>query len=208
MVFLILFRLFYVMKKAVFLDRDGTINEEMGYINHVSRFRVFDFVPQAIKILNDAGFKVIVVTNQSGVARGYFDENLVREIHKKLLSDLKKSGARIDGIYYCPHHPEEGRGEYKKDCACRKPNTGMIDLAVQEHQIDLSGSFMVGDRYKDILFAKKAGLRAIFVKTGYGIGEYTNQRNKWKVQPLYLAENLLDAAQFIRDTTSAPVFSD
>jgi len=188
------------MNKAVFLDRDGTINEEMGYINHVSRFRVFDFVPQAIKVLNDAGFIVIVVTNQSGVARGYFDEHLVRKIHKKLLKDLKKSSARIDRIYYCPHHPEEGRGEYKKDCSCRKPKTGMVDLAVKEYNIDVRRSFMVGDRYKDILFAKKAGLQPLFVKTGYGIGEYTHQKKEWNVQPIFIAENLLDAAQFIRDT--------
>ncbi len=196
------------MKKAVFLDRDGTINEEMGYINHVSRFRLFDFVPQAIKTLNDAGFLVIIVTNQSGVARGYFDEKLVREIHKKLVEDLKKKPARIDGIYYCPHHPQEGRGKYKKDCECRKPKTGMINLAVKDHDIDLSSSFMVGDRYKDIIFAKKAGLQPVFVKTGYGIGEYTYQRREWNEEPLFVAENLLEAAQFICETTPAPVFSD
>ncbi len=189
------------MNKAVFLDRDGTINEEMGYINHVSRFRLFAFVPQAVKIIKDAGFKIIVVTNQSGVARGYFDEELVWEIHKKLVEDLEKSSARIDGIYYCPHHPQEGRGKYKKDCPCRKPKTGMIDLAVKEHQIDLSRSYMVGDRYKDILFAKEAGLKPIFVKTGYGIGEYSFQRNKWKAEPLFVAENLLEAAEFIRNST-------
>ncbi len=196
------------MNKAVFLDRDGTINEEMGYINHISRFRLFDFVPRAIKILNEAGFIVIVVTNQSGVARGYFDEQLVREIHERLVEDLKIKSARIDGIYYCPHHPQEGRGEYKKDCPCRKPKTGMIDLAVKDHNIDVSHSFMVGDRYKDIVFAKKAGLKPVFVKTGYGVGEYTYQRNEWKEEPLFVAENLLEAAQFIRDTASVSVFSD
>lgn len=200
--------MFYVMNKAVFLDRDGTINEEMGYINHVSRFRIFDFVPQAIKLLNEADFKVIVVTNQSGVARGYFDEQLLKEVHTKLLTELKNHGARIDKIYYCPHHPLEGRGEYKKDCACRKPKTGMIDMAVNDYNIDLSRSFMVGDRYKDILFAKKAGLQPVFVKTGYGIGEYVHQRKQWKEQALFFAENLLEAAGFIIKTGQEAVFSD
>ena len=188
------------MNKAVFLDRDGTINEEMGYINHISRFRVFGFVPQAIKLLNDAGFKVLVVTNQSGVARGYFDEQLVGEVHEKLLKIIKQSNARIDGIYYCPHHPKEGLGKYKKDCRCRKPKIGMIDLAAQEHEIDLSRSFMVGDRYKDVVFARKAGLRPVFVKTGYGIGELTYQHSTWKEEPVFIAEDLLSAARFIRDS--------
>ncbi len=196
------------MNRAVFLDRDGTINEEMGYINHISRFRLFDFVPQAIKILNEAGFVVIVVTNQSGVARGYFDEKLVREIHKKLIEDLKKESARIDGVYYCPHHPQEGRGNYKKDCECRKPKTGMIDIAVKDHNIDLSRSFMVGDRYKDIVFAKRAGLQPVFVKTGYGIGEYSYQRREWTEKPLFIAENLLEAAQFISNADKASAISD
>ena len=196
------------MNRAVFLDRDGTINEEMGYINHISRFRLFDFVPQAIKILNEAGFVVIVVTNQSGVARGYFDEKLVREIHKKLIEDLKKESARIDGVYYCPHHPQEGRGKYKKDCECRKPKTGMIDIAVKDHNIDLSRSFMVGDRYKDIVFAKRAGLQPVFVKTGYGIGEYSYQRREWTEKPLFIAENLLEAAQFISNADKASAISD
>ena len=185
------------MNKAVFLDRDGTINEEMGYINHVSRFKMFSFVPEAIRVFNDAGYKVIVVTNQSGVARGYFKEELVKEIHARLIKEVEMGSAKIDKIYYCPHHPIEGIGAYKKNCSCRKPNTGMIEEAVLEFDLDLSQSYMVGDRYKDTLFANKAGLKSIFVKTGYGLGELTFQQNVWENQPTYIAENLLDAAYFI-----------
>ena len=186
-------------KKAVFLDRDGTINEEMGYINDIKRFKIFEFVPEAIKILNDADYLVIVVTNQSGVARGYFTEGLVEKVHQSLLESLKASNARIDKIYYCPHHPIEGKGLYKKDCDCRKPGTGMITMAQKEYNIDLSKSYMVGDRYKDILFAKKAGLRSVMVKTGYGAGEFEHQRTSWKTQPRFIAQNLLEAANFIRN---------
>ena len=186
-----------VMNKAVFLDRDGTINEEMGYINHMSRFKMFPFVPEAIRIINEAGYKVIIVTNQSGVARGYFNEELVKEIHARLIREVEMGSAKIDKIYYCPHHPIEGLGAYKRDCSCRKPNTGMIEQAVRDFDLDLSQSFMVGDRYKDILFANKAGLKPIFVKTGYGLGELTFQRNSWNMQPAYIAQNLLDAAHFI-----------
>lgn len=187
------------MNKAVFLDRDGTINEEMGYINHISRFRIFAFVPEAIKIFNDEGYKVVVITNQSGVARGYFQESLVKEIHKKLISDLKKEATIIDKIYYCPHHPLEGKGKYKKDCNCRKPKTGMIEMAVKELKIDLNKSFMVGDRFKDILFAQQAGLKPVFVQTGYGLGEVTYQKKNWEIQPAYIAKNLLAAARYIKE---------
>ena len=106
---------------AVFLDRDGTINEEMGYINHPKRFIVFPFVAQSVRIFNDLGLKVIIVTNQSGVARGYFSEMLVNELHQKLIENIMNEGAKIDAIYYCPHHPIEGKNKYKLDCACRKP---------------------------------------------------------------------------------------
>ena len=188
-------------KKAVFLDRDGTINEEMGYINHIERFKIFEFVPEAIKILNDAGYLVIVVTNQSGVARGYFPEDLVKKVHGDMLESLKAKKARIDKIYYCPHHPSEGVGAYKKDCKCRKPGTGMITMAQEKFNIDLSKSYMVGDRYKDILFAEKAGLSPIMVKTGYGIGEFEHQQASWKIQPHFIAQNLLDAAIFIKNNT-------
>ncbi len=185
--------------RAVFLDRDGTINEEMGYINHVSRFRIFDFAAQAIKIFNKLQFKVVVITNQAGVAKGYFDEALVKELHLKLKEALSAQGAVIDAIYYCPHHPTEGYGEYKKDCPCRKPNIGMIEKAANELHIDIKRSIMIGDRYKDTQMAHKAGMKAIMVLTGYGKGEYTYQRNTWTDYPDHIAEDLLEAAYFLQN---------
>lgn len=187
--------------RAVFLDRDGTINEEMGYINDISRFIIFEFVTEAIKVLNNAGYLVIVVTNQSGVARGYFTEALVQKVHQHLQETVESASARIDRIYYCPHHPIEGKGKYKKVCSCRKPGTGMISMAQKEFNIDLTKSYMIGDRYKDVLFAKTAGLCPIMVKTGYGLGELEHQRTSWKTQPHFIAQNLLEAAVFIRNHT-------
>lgn len=182
------------MNKTIFIDRDGTINEEMGYINHVERFKIFDFVPEAIRLFNEDGYKVIVITNQSGVARGYFSEALLQEVHAYLLQKLNKQNARIDKIYYCPHHPTEGKKEYRIDCSCRKPKTGMIEQAQRDFDIDLSRSYMIGDRFKDIEFGHKMGLNTIFVLTGYGKGEYTYQRSHWPIQPDMICENLYEAA--------------
>ena len=186
------------MKKAVFLDRDGTINEEMGYINHASRFIIFDFVPEAIKILNDCGFLIFVVTNQSGIARGYFSEDLLISLHNSLIAKVEKYQAKIDKIYYCPHHPKEGLQKYRIDCNCRKPKPGMIEQAKKEYSIDLENSYIIGDRYKDVQFGNNLGLKTIMVLTGYGLGEYTYQKNEWLTQPDFICNNLLDAANVIK----------
>ena len=184
-------------KGAVFLDRDGTINEEMGYINHPERFIIFPFVAKSIKTFNELGLKVVVVTNQSGIARGYFSESLVKELHEKLQEKMMAEGAKIDAIYYCPHHPKEGKKKYKIDCNCRKPKPGMILKAVKEHGIDLRKSYMIGDRYKDILFAKNLKIKSGFVLTGYGRGEYTFDKVNWVNNPDFIGENLLDIARQI-----------
>jgi D-glycero-D-manno-heptose 1,7-bisphosphate phosphatase len=185
-------------KGAVFLDRDGTINEEMGYINHPSRFIIFPYVAESIRFFNELGLKVVVVTNQSGVARGYFSESLVKKLHEELREKMKEEGAIIDAIYYCPHHPQEGQVKYKIDCSCRKPKPGMILKAVKDHEIDLSRSYMVGDRYKDIIFARNLKLKSGFVLTGYGRGEYTFDKGKWEFEPDFIGENLLDIAKQIK----------
>jgi D-glycero-D-manno-heptose 1,7-bisphosphate phosphatase len=184
-------------KGAVFLDRDGTINEEMGYINHPDRFIIFPYVAESIKIFNELDLKVIVVTNQSGVARGYFSESLVKELHLKLQEKMSHEGAKIDAIYYCPHHPKEDLGQYKSDCNCRKPKPGMILKAMKEHDIDLHSSYMIGDRYKDIVFAKNLNVKSGFVLSGYGRGEYTFDKNKWQYEPDFLGDNLLEVARKI-----------
>jgi D-glycero-D-manno-heptose 1,7-bisphosphate phosphatase len=185
------------MVKAVFLDRDGTVNEEMGYINHPSRLKIFDFAITAVKQLKDAGFKIIILTNQSGVARGYFDENVLLDIHAILLKHFSESNASIDKIYYCPHHKEGIIPKYKKDCDCRKPKPGMLIKAKEDFNISLENSYLVGDRYKDIEFAQQNRIKSIMVLTGYGLGEYSYQKNQWKTEPDFVCDNLLKAAGII-----------
>lgn len=177
-------------KSAVFLDRDGTINEEVGYLNHLSRLRIFPSVPAVIRKLNDRGLPVIVVTNQSGVARGYFPESLVREVNALMIQQLSDAGARLDGVYYCPHAASEG-------CACRKPGPGMLQQAAAEHSLDVRRSFVVGDRYGDVELAHNAGARSILVRTGYGDGELQWHSSAWKVQPEFIAADLAQAVDWI-----------
>jgi D-glycero-D-manno-heptose 1,7-bisphosphate phosphatase len=178
------------LRPAVFLDRDGTIAEEVGYLNHVSRFRMFSFVPAAIRGLNEAKYPAIVITNQSGVGRGYFPESLVHAVHELMTTQLAKEGARIDALYYCPHKSDDA-------CLCRKPKPGMLERAAREHGLDLRRSFVVGDRYGDIELAHRVGSRAILVRTGYGEGEIQWHSAKWPAPPDFIAENLADAADWI-----------
>ncbi len=186
-----------VMKAAVFLDRDGTLNEEVGYINHIDRFRLFPWSAAAVKKLNHAGIPVVVLTNQSGVARGYFPESLVREIHVRLEEDLGRCGAHLDGIYYCPHHPDAKIPAYRESCDCRKPAVGMMRRAAGDLDLDLMASFVVGDRYQDISMGLHAGARGVLILTGYGKGEYQYQKDTWPRQPDHVAVNLLEAVDWI-----------
>jgi D-glycero-D-manno-heptose 1,7-bisphosphate phosphatase len=182
---------------AVFMDRDGTINDEMGYINHISRFKLLPKSAAAIRLINQNGYKAVIITNQSGIARGYFPEELVEDIHENLKRTLSQKGANIDGIYYCPHHPIHGIGKYKKDCDCRKPKIGMIQKAAKDLNIDLSKSYMVGDRGADIQMAKEFGGKGILVLTGYGKGEYKYLSHAWEFKPNYIAKDLYDAVEWI-----------
>ncbi len=189
-------------KPTIFLDRDGTINEEMGYINHTDRFIIFPFVIESLRIFKKLEYLVIIVTNQSGIARGYFSENLLNDVHNKLKKTLDKSRVGVDAIYYCPHHPKEGSGKYKKDCHCRKPKPGMIEKAMRDFDIDLNNSFMIGDRFKDVVFGKKMNLKTGFVKTGYGRGEFEYQKENWPFQPDIIGDNLLEIARQIEKISS------
>src|SRR5688572_6595729 len=145
------------MNRAVFIDRDGTLSEEVGYINHPERFRLFPYAGEAIKYLNENGWLAIVTTNQAGVARGYFSEEMITTVHAVMTRDLESDGARLDAIYYCSHHPTVGEAPYRLDCDCRKPRPGLISRAAAEFEIDLEASWMVGDRYSDIEVARNAG---------------------------------------------------
>ena len=179
------------------MDRDGTISEEVGYVNHPSRYRVFPYSAEAVRLLNDAGWLAILVTNQAGVARGYFTEDVIKAVHGVLEGELERGGARLDAIYYCAHHPTVGEPPYRFDCDCRKPKPGLITRAARDFDIDLARSWMVGDRHSDVELAHNAGARSAFVLSGYGRGEWEYQRAAWKHQPDLVAEDLLEAVKKI-----------
>ena len=181
------------LSRAVFMDRDGTINEEVGYLSRLDQMKLFPRSAEAIRLLNREGIKVVVVTNQSGVARGYFGEDFVSEAHAFLQESLRREKAFIDAFYYCPHHPTEGAFPYRQACSCRKPEAGMLLRASRDLHIDLSRSYMVGDVMKDVRAGKKAGTKGILVKTGYGAGEKTDE----DPVPDYVAADLLDAVNWI-----------
>ena len=186
-------------RRAVFMDRDGTVSEEVGYVNHPSRYRVFPYAAEAVRRLNEAGWLAILVTNQAGVARGYFTEEMIASVHGVLNGELEKHGARLDAIYYCAHHPSVGEPPYRFECDCRKPLPGLIRRAAADFEIDLAESWMVGDRYSDIELARNANVRAAFVLSGYGRGEWEYQRTNWKYEPDLVAEDLLEAVRKITE---------
>jgi D-glycero-D-manno-heptose 1,7-bisphosphate phosphatase len=190
-------------RPALFMDRDGTISDEVGYVNHPSRFRLFPYSADAIKLLNDNGWLAIVVTNQAGVARGYFSEDVIVQIHEQLRREIENASARLDAIYYCAHHPSVGEPPYRLDCDCRKPKTGLIERATADFDIDLERSWMVGDRYGDIELARNAGLHSAFVLSGYGRGEWEYQRAVWKLEPEVVGETLLDVARMVIERDAA-----
>jgi D-glycero-D-manno-heptose 1,7-bisphosphate phosphatase len=151
---------------------------------------MFPFAPQAIRQLNRASLPVIVITNQSGVGRGYFPESLVTAVHELMTSQLANEGVHIDALYYCPHKGDDA-------CACRKPNPGMLEQAAREHGLDLRRSFVVGDRYGDVQLAHSVGARAVLVRTGYGEGELQWHSSTWPALPDFIAADLAGAAEWI-----------
>ena len=181
-------------RPAVFLDRDGTINEQVGYVNHCDRLWLLPGVAQAIKRLNDYHLPVIVVTNQAGAARGYFPEELVPRVNAKMEALLAAEGAHIDGLYYCPHLKGGKIAHLDVDCNCRKPKPGMILQAAKEHDIDLERSYVVGDRMGDVAFGQSVGAKGILVLTGYGKGERDFIKG---TQPEHVASDLLAAVEWI-----------
>lgn len=156
------------MYKTVFLDRDGTINEEVNYLYRPEDLRLLPMAAEAIRLWNDHGFRVVVVTNQAGVARGYYQKSDVERLHQYMNQVLGEKGAHIDAFYYCPHHPEHGIGPYKITCRCRKPGTGMLEAADRDFPVDKARSYMVGDKWLDTQAGARFGLRTALVGTGYG----------------------------------------
>lgn len=202
-------------RAAVFLDRDGTINEEVGYLNHPERLKLIPGAAEAIGLINASGMKAVVVTNQSGVARGLFDEAVVGAVHARLRELLQREGGVLDGIYFCPHHPTEGRGRYLLSCDCRKPSPGLLLQAAAELGLDTAGSYMVGDTLKDIEAGERVGARGVLVRTGYGAEsaaaldshEQPGQaapsrtaspgRGSVLVRPVHIARDLLAAVRWL-----------
>lgn len=181
------------MRNCIFLDRDGTINQEVGYLCSKEQIKILDGAAEGIRKWNENGFLVIMVSNQSGIARGYFSMETAQQINTEIIKRLKSKGARIDDVYLCPHHKEGIIPEYAVCCTCRKPLPGMIWKARDQYQIDLSQSYMIGDKESDLAAARNAGCRGILVMTGYGEQEVHNIAEK----PYYIAKNLDDAAQMI-----------
>lgn len=186
------------MNKAVFLDRDGTINEEVDYLKSPDELRVFPYAVEALQILKKEGFQNIIITNQSGVARGFFTEEDLKLIHEKLLSITNKDTKLIDGIYYSPFHSEGTVEKYKVESDLRKPRIGMILKAREEHSIDLNSSFFIGDTFTDMKTAQNAGLKKILVLTGYGAEELQKCLDA-DLQIDFIAKDLLDATNHIKN---------
>jgi mannose-1-phosphate guanylyltransferase / phosphomannomutase len=180
-------------KKAVFLDRDGVINEDVDHLHKVADLRILPGVGKAIRALNQQGYLVIVISNQAAVARGITTVREVEEVHDEMRMRLAQENARIDAFYYCPHHPDGSVEEYAVKCECRKPAIGMIDNALEDFDIDLAQSFLVGDKTGDILTGMRAGLKTILVRTGYAGRDGCHDAT-----PDFVADDLLTAIDHIK----------
>jgi len=195
-------------RPAVFMDRDGTVNEQMGYINHIRRFVLLPGSAEAIRLLNQHGILAIIVSNQSGVARGYFPIDLVHEVHDHMQQLLRQEGAFLDAILFCPHYPDGKVTAYSRACDCRKPRTGLIEQACGQFVIDMPNSYVIGDRCTDMELASRSGLKGILVKTGYGLGDLKYVLPTSPHQPYHVAEDLLDAVRWIVKGSSVPEVGD
>ncbi len=184
--------------KAVFLDRDGTICEEVGYLDSVDRMRLIPGAGEAIRKLNEKGFKTVVVTNQSGIARGYFSESTLKELHSELSRLLGRDGAFLDAFYHCPHHPTEGKPPYRQVCGCRKPAPGLLVQAAKDLDLNLKRSFAVGDKLADLECGRALGVKGVLVLTGYGQEESASGPGP---AASYIAADLYRAVEWILSQT-------
>ena len=190
------------LRPAVFLDRDGTLNEDIGFMDRMEALSLFPWTADAIRLLNRAGFCTVVTTNQSAVARGLIDEGFLRVVHQEIDRRLARGGARIDRYVYCPHHPEAPLEAYRRVCECRKPRPGMILTAARELGLDLARSVMVGDRRLDVASGHAAGVRAVLVRTGLGAAEDEDLVEDGGAQPDAILNNLMEAVGWILRNSS------
>lgn len=186
-----------MMRRAVFLDRDGVICTEEGYISDPRKMRLIPGAAEAIRLFNENGIASIVVTNQSGVARGFFDEETVVALNQAMQERLEEQGAHLDAAYYCPHHPEGVVQRYSMVCDCRKPSIGLLRQAARECNLDVEQSYLVGDKLSDIACAGRAGVKGILVLTGYGAEECKRLDRTPGVLPAFIAADLREAAGWI-----------
>lgn len=183
-------------KRAVFLDRDGTINKDVGYPDSYKKINIYSYSYEAVKKIKQAGFLAVIITNQSGVGRGLIKEESLKDIHVKMREAFARRGISIDGIYYCPHYALSENPEYKDECGCRKPQPGMAMQAAADLDIDTAHSYMIGDKVEDILFGINIKAKPILVLTGYG-NTSKKQLEEKGVHPAYIAKTLLAAAEWI-----------
>ncbi|MDH4070722.1 MAG: HAD-IIIA family hydrolase [Ignavibacteria bacterium] len=180
----------------MFIDRDGTLNEEREFLTDPGDLRLIDGAGPAVRVLNRAGITTCVISNQSGVARGYLTEETLGRIHDRLVRELEAEGARIDGIYYCPHHPDAGAAPYRKNCDCRKPKPGMLLQAAGDFGLDLGRSFVVGDKLDDIRAGQAVSARTILVLTGYG-SQSNTEAARHGVTADHVAPSIREAVDYI-----------
>jgi D-glycero-D-manno-heptose 1,7-bisphosphate phosphatase len=192
-----------VATPAVFVDRDGTLTEEVGYVNHPDRLHLLPRAAEAVRRLNQASIPAVMVTNQSGIARGYFSQEVLAAVNTALVQQLERGGARLAGLYVCAHHLTEGVAPFRADCECRKPKPGLLLRAARDLGLDLAASWMIGDKPSDIEVGERAGTGTVLVLTGYGRGEWEYRRDAFRVPPAHVADDLLDAVEWILATRRA-----
>lgn len=183
------------MRPAVFLDRDGTLNEDVGYVDRLERLRLFPWSLDAVRLLRRAGYAVVVVTNQGGVARGFLSEAFVDEVRRVIERRLDAIGERLDGHYHCPHEPHAPVAAYRRQCDCRKPLPGLVHRAARDLDLDPERSVVVGDKWSDVGLARAAGARGVLVRTGYGRSQ--EQAPPAGVRADAVVDTLMDAASWI-----------
>ena len=183
------------LRPAVFLDRDGTLNIDAGYLDRKERLMLFPWSLDSVRLLRRAGYAVVVVTNQSGVGRGMIEESFVEEVHQIIQSRLVDIGEKLDGHYYCPHEPSASIEAFRVDCDCRKPKPGVVTRAARDLGLDVERSIVVGDKWSDIGLAKQTGARGVLVRTGYGRSQEKNRQEGLSADAV--VDTLMDAVNWI-----------
>jgi len=184
-------------RPAVFFDRDGTLNVDVGYVTHLDDFKLLPRAAAAVRMVNEAGWLAILATNQAGAARKYFPEWMIGKVHEKLARELASRGARLDALYYCPHLPDAEEAAFRAECRMRKPLPGMLLKAAEDLDVDLARSFMLGDKYSDLEAGWAAGCRSVLLLTGYGRGERELRGKSWPRPPDLVAEDAYHAVEMI-----------